>query len=159
MPTIYLDMDGVLADFDAGARIILETDNTYRWEFIHGQVAFWSKLNSHANFFGALPMMPDAHKLVEAVERGGFTPVVLTALPRKNAFDVKTQKERWIEKHFGLKVITCMTDDKPDFCEPQDVLVDDRAINRDGWEKKGGTFVLHTSAERSIFALKAKGYL
>jgi hypothetical protein len=38
------------------------------------------------------------------------------------------------------------------------VLVDDRASAREGWEAKGGTFIHHVSAERSIAALRKLGF-
>jgi hypothetical protein len=36
--------------------------------------------------------------------------------------------------------------------------VDDRAIAREGWERKGGRFVHHVSAECSIAALRELGF-
>jgi hypothetical protein len=36
--------------------------------------------------------------------------------------------------------------------------VDDRASAREGWEKKGGRFVLHRSAAESITALQEMGF-
>lgn len=160
MAKIYLDMDGVLADFDAGARTILDTDNTYKWEFVHGANEFWRRLNAYSNFFGALPLMPGARDLVQAIVTAGRAPVILTALPKKDDVDVASQKKQWIARHFGpFEVITCMTDEKPRYCDRGDVLVDDRAVNRHAWEAKGGTFILHTSAEISIMKLSGLGYL
>ncbi|KAA3452719.1 hypothetical protein C7I87_00635 [Mesorhizobium sp. SARCC-RB16n] len=164
-PTIYLDLDGVLADFDAGAGNILGTDNIYKWEFVHGPKAFWDKLNVYPNFFGGLPLKDDAMVLWNAVR--ALDPVVLTALPKKDATDVDTQKRTWVKRHlrhpFGsgmtTRVITCETKDKPNFCEPGDVLVDDRAVNREAWEAAGGIYVLHTSAASTVLYLKALGII
>ena len=37
-------------------------------------------------------------------------------------------------------------------------VMDDRASTREGWERKGGVFVHHTAAERSIAALRRLGF-
>jgi hypothetical protein len=50
-----------------------------------------------------------------------------------------------------------MSRDKPRWSGPGHVLVDDRASARHGWEQKGGRFIHHVSAERSIARLKEFG--
>ena len=57
-----------------------------------------------------------------------------------------------------MPIITCMSRDKPRWSGPGHVLVDDRASAREGWEAKGGTFIHHVSAERSVAALRALGF-
>lgn len=157
IPRIFLDLDGVLADFDKGAGIILGTDNTYKWEFIHGGNRFWEVLNSFPNFFGSLPLMPDALELWQAV--GKRKPTILTALPRQDAASVDAQKRAWVAKHLGadIEVITCETKDKPKFCQKGDILVDDRSVNQEAWNAAGGTYILHTTAKKSIHLLRAMG--
>lgn len=158
-PTIWLDMDGVLADFDEGARQALGTDNTYQWEFQHGAKAFWEKLDADPNFFGNLPPMKDMRKLWNAVK--GRDVRVLTALPRTGADAVDLQKRDWIARRLGktVPVITCQTFEKPNFCHPGDVLVDDRTVNREKWEAAGGVFIHHVDAETTIKALAAANYI
>src|SRR5690606_19023657 len=111
---IYLDMDGVLADFDAAARKALGTDNSYKWEWIHGTKAFWATLYANPNFFADLPPMPDALRLFERVEH--LRPIVLTALPKTGAVEVDRQKREWVARYLGadVQVITCQTHEKPD---------------------------------------------
>lgn len=156
---IFLDMDGVLADFDAGARKALNTDNTYQWEFQHGSKAFWEVLDADPNFFGSLPAMQDMRVLWDAVKH--LDPVVLTALPKKGATEVDKQKRKWIADKLGphVRVITCQTYEKPLYCNPGDVLVDDRTVNRAEWEAAGGVLLHHRNAARTIERLKALGYL
>lgn len=158
-PTIYLDLDGVLADFDLGAGLILGTDNIYKWEFIHGPKAFWEKLDSYPNFFGSLPLKNDAATLWNAVKKE--KPVILTALPKMGAEEVERQKRAWVSRYLGedVKVICCQTQDKPQFCSPGDVLVDDRAVNREAWEALGGHYVLHTYSAGSVQLLRAYGFI
>ena len=64
--------------------------------------------------------------------------------------------KRMLRAH--VPVITCMSKEKPRWSQRGHVLVDDRAFAREGWEAKGGTFVHHVSAERSIAALRKLGF-
>jgi 5'(3')-deoxyribonucleotidase len=155
---LYLDLDGVLADFDKSAGALMGTDNIYKYEFIWGTKKFWEKINDDPDFFATLEVMPDAWALLQAV--GHLEPTILTALPWTNADEVARQKNRWVMENLGdYPVITCQTKDKPNYCEPGDILIDDRAINRDAWIAKGGTYIIHTTAERTIGTLQALGII
>lgn len=163
--TIFVDMDGVLANFDKSAETILDTDNIYKYEFIWGPDKFWEELNKHPNFFRDLPLMPDARHLWAKIAH--LEPQVLTALPRENGERVDQQKREWIIKMIDNPtqpmldtiVHTCPTKDKPLLCEPGDILIDDRAVNRDAWIKKGGTYIIHTSAINTLTTLRALGVI
>lgn len=157
---IYVDLDGVLADFDKAAEDILATDNIYKYEFIWGADVFWKKINAFPNFFRDLPLKEDALKLWTTIER--FNPEILTALPRDNGERVSEQKRAWVKHHLGSPspvVHTCMTKDKPKLCAPGDILIDDRAVNRDAWMAAGGTYIIHTRAYRTIMTLEALGVI
>lgn len=152
---IFLDCDGVLADFDAGAKAILGMP-PQAFEAAHGARAFWRKLAQAEGFFETLAPMPDAYELYEAVKHKN--PIILTGMPRGTW--AEPQKRRWAERHFpGVPVITTSAALKREHCHPGDVLVDDRAQHRHLWEAAGGLFILHRSARESIAALKAAGYI
>lgn len=156
--TLYLDLDGVLADFDKAAGDRMGTDNIYRYEFVWGTKKFWEKINADEFFFADLEPMEDAYDLLEAV--GHLNPTILTALPSENFETIAEQKRNWVSQHIGgYNVITCFTKDKPDYCKRGDILIDDRAVNRDAWIAKGGTYIIHTTARRTIGALKALGII
>jgi 5'(3')-deoxyribonucleotidase len=146
MAHLYLDCDGVLADFENGAKAVLgETPDTFILK--HGREAFWRRLAGAGNFFGALPVLPDARRLFDAVRH--LRPTILTGCPRGDW--AASQKVRWAEEHFpGTPVITCMAADKRQFCRPGDILVDDLLTHRHLWEGAGGVFVHHRTADRSI---------
>jgi len=148
---LYLDCDGVLADFDKGAQAILGLPPR-DFEKRHGLSRFWAKLASAPDFYFSLPLMADAMELYDAVKH--LNPVILTGLPRGNwAAD---QKVRWAAQHFpGVRIITTMAKDKRNHAKSGDVLVDDQVRHRDRWEEIGGVFIQHTSARESIEALKA----
>lgn len=159
MSRLFLDLDGVLADFDAGARLMCGTDNSYKFEFVYGQGEFWRCINRDPDFFLHLSPMPDAHILFNEVRH--LRPIILTALPHTGAERVDRHKRTWVRQHLGdeVQVITCLTKDKPNYCKPGDVLVDDRAINRERWLGAGGRFVVHTSAKQTLDELENMGMI
>ena len=148
---LYLDCDGVLADFDKGAAAVLGM-HPKAFEKSRGIGRFWAKLASAPDFYFSLPLLPDAMELYEAVRH--LNPIILTGLPRGNwAAD---QKVRWAAKHFpGVRIITTMARDKREHARQGDVLVDDQLKHRHLWEEVGGIFIHHKSAAASIEAVKA----
>lgn len=160
---IYVDLDGVLADFDASAEKILQTNNIYKYEFIWGPNKFWDGLNTNPNFFAEMEMTGDARHLWAKIVH--LNPAILTALPRENPEHVNTQKRDWVKLKLdsingtATRVITCPTKDKPNYCLPGDILIDDRAVNRDAWIAQGGTYIIHTSAVNTITTLRALGVI
>jgi hypothetical protein len=148
---LYLDCDGVLADFDQGATAVLGMPPG-AYEKRRGIGRMWPKLAAAPDFYFGLPLMADAMRLFEAVRH--LDPVILTGLPRGNwAAD---QKVRWAAKYFpGTRIITTLARDKRDHARPGDVLVDDQLRHAHLWEEVGGIFVHHRNAEDTIARLKA----
>ena len=152
MPKLFLDCDGVLADFDAGARDVLGGMTPAQFEARHSKREFWRRLASAPDFYNSLPLMPDAAILFDAVAH--LRPTILTGLPIGNW--AAPQKVAWAERHFpGTPIITCMARDKVRYMQSGDVLVDDREDHRSKWEDAGGIFVTHKNAERSLAALRS----
>jgi hypothetical protein len=147
---LYLDCDGVLADFDKGATAILGM-HPRAFEKRFGLGKFWQKLASAPDFYFSLPLLPDAMRLFDAVKH--LDPIILTGLPRGNwAAD---QKVRWAAQHFpGTRIITTMARDKRNHAKEGDVLVDDQLRHSALWEEVGGIFIHHKNAEDSIERLK-----
>jgi hypothetical protein len=155
MAQIYLDCDGVLADFDSGAKAILGL-HPVEFEKRYGPKRFWNALSETENFFMTLDPLPDAMALYRAVKH--LKPIILTGLP--HGIWAEPQKRAWAEKHFpGVEVITTRAALKREYCRPGDVLVDDRDKYRPLWEEAGGIFIHHKSAKDSIRQLEAKGFL
>jgi len=150
-PPLFLDCDGVLADFDAGAKRILGMTSA-AFEERHGKSEFWRRLARARNFYGELPEMPDAQTLFQAVKH--LKPTILTGLPLGKW--AAPQKQRWAAEHFaGVPIITTMAREKHLHMEPGDVLVDDRENHRHLWENAGGIFVRHKNAEETVRQLAA----
>ncbi len=148
---LFLDLDGVLADFERGVKTVTGK----RPEELPTKV-MWRELSRHKDFYGTLEFMHDAQELWRFCEP--FAPTILTGLPLGSW--APEQKRRWVAHMLGprVKVITCMARDKHRYASPGAVLVDDREKARAPWETAGGTFVLHTGAKTSIAALMGLGF-
>lgn len=147
---LYLDCDGVLADFDRGATELLGMPPRV-YEKRHGLPAFWREIARHPDFYGTLPLMEDAMELFAAVRH--LDPVILTGLPRGKW--AAPQKVRWAARHFpGTRIITVLAVDKRNHAQEGDILVDDQKKHAHLWEGAGGVFVHHRSARESVARLR-----
>jgi hypothetical protein len=145
-PRLFLDADGVLADFDEGVRRLLGT-TPRDYELKYGRGAFWKRLAQARNFYGSLPEMPDARLLFDSVNH--LDPTILTGLPLGKW--AAPQKIEWAAEHFpGVPIITCMARDKHKHMHSGDVLVDDRENHRAAYEDAGVIFVHHRNAKDSL---------
>ena len=145
-PSLFLDADGVLADFDAGAKVLLGM-TAREFEARRGRGAFWKRLATAPDFYTTLPEMPDARILFDAVKH--LQPTILTGLPLGKW--AAPQKVKWAAEHFpGVPIITCMARDKHKHMKPGDVLVDDRENHRAAYEAEGVVFIHHKNAEDSL---------
>lgn len=153
---IFLDCDGVLADFDLYASEILGMPPR-EFEAQKGDSRLWEILYSTKDYFFNLPKMVDADELVNGVLERGYEPIILTGIPSKEGSDwAIDQKQRWRRKHYpDLKMITCKSKDKLlHMVEGKhNILIDDWPKWRHLWEEGGGTFILHTSASTSLSEL------
>lgn len=150
-PTIYLDMDGVLADFNTAAEHYLRADpaehekaaDAGRWPEHQ-----WRKIASIDHFYRDLPKMPLADELVSLALRFrdnlDYDVKILTAIPRNNdMFDCFHDKVDWINEHYGQHGFRVhfgpYSQDKQKHCRSNlDILVDDRTSNCTEWRQAGG---------------------
>ena len=153
---LFLDLDGVLADFEGG--VTLRTGEAL--SSFSSPRSLWGRLAATPNFFEELPWMPDG-ALLWATTRS-LSPTILTGLPRGNW--AAPQKRRWCARELGeaIPVLTCMSRDKAQvaarYLNPGErpLLIDDREAAQQPWERAGGIFILHRSAEESIRSLYDK---
>lgn len=155
MKHLFLDCDGVLADFDFAARQLFGMESRAAEEAL-GTTEFWRRIHTNGDFYRRLPLVSDALELYRAVAH--LKPTILTGCPRGEWS--QPQKIAWAHEYFpGVPVITCASREKfRHIARPGDVLVDDYPRYKDLWEQAGGIFILHTTAKHSIRRLAELGF-
>ncbi len=143
MATIFLDMDGVVADFDSYAKSILgySTPGGKRYP-----IEDWAKISSNPRFYYELETCKFADVLVNACLELSDDVKFLTAIPRAN--DVPwcfTDKVLWAQERWPTIPVWFgpYSHDKQVHCRPGDVLIDDRDDNIIAWTAAGGLGILH----------------
>jgi 5'(3')-deoxyribonucleotidase len=138
---IFVDMDGVLADFVKGVEgpKYLNGPLTCEQDYDSKKIQFAFK-----GLFRDLPIMPGMARLIKEVKQTTNHWEILTAsgdLARKLVVRDKLKGR-----------------DKAVFARPNHVLIDDRKDNIEAWEQAGGIGILHTDADDTINQLnKLKG--
>lgn len=150
---LYVDLDGVLADFDKGYEQLFGERPQRQWD---QEAERWARIAAKGDFYLHLPMMEDASLLWQHVSK--YNPTILTGVP-SSVLDAVWQKKDWCNYHLGSRVpvLTCASVDKSKFCFPGDIIVDDWAKYQDLWLQRGGKWILHVSAVDSIQKLKEYG--
>jgi hypothetical protein len=148
---LYLDCDGVLADFETAANELLGMDRAdYQARF--GREMYLRCLAAAPNFYGELALKPGANELFAAVRH--LSPVILTAVPEGGW--AESQKQAWVARHFpGTQVITTQADSKSRYCKPGDVLIDDNSRHCVAWSAAGGAFIHYEDASTTLKQLRA----
>ena len=149
MATIYLDMDGVVSDFDGYAEPIVgfRTPGGVRYD-----QEGWALISANQRVYRDLPEMKDADRLVKEVQQlakdNGMDVRFLTAIPRQNDVPwVHWDKIKWIEQRWADIPVFFgpYSNDKHQHCKSlDDVLIDDRPSNIEEWRAAGGKAILHT---------------
>jgi 5'(3')-deoxyribonucleotidase len=148
MRTIFLDMDGVVADFDSYVSNLL--GRKIGWDSTQDLTdEEWERLASVDRLYYQFPLMPDATKLVAYVKSLStrFHVGFLTAVPRRSTIpSAKDDKQAWVDKYFpGMKMdIGPYSHHKQKWCKPGDILIDDRPSNIEQWTAVGGIAIYHT---------------
>lgn len=149
---IYLDLDGVMADFDGSFPAVFGLD--------HRSMAdddMWLKINGHPTFFRDLPPMAGAVDFFRSIEH--LEPIILTACPKSNYAHVATQKVEWVRAHLSGHVTVLPVlggSSKPLFMHAKgDILIDDFRRNTEAWAAAGGHAILHRGFEGTAAALEA----
>jgi hypothetical protein len=156
---IYLDMDGVLADFEGWASSIIGPD--WKKEIDEPK---WGKFALYPRLYAELPVMEKALELYEFCCEyiGDETKVgILTALPNRarDVFPMAAQdKTEWARKNINKSIrvnFGPFAVNKQLHCVyPTDILIDDMKINIDQWNSKGGIGLQHTSCSDIILKLQ-----
>lgn len=149
---LFVDMDGVLADFDQHHEDIFGV----RADKIAENVD-WNKVRAHPGFYSGIPPMADMLALWRYIER--YSPIVLTGIP-SSVEEAADNKRGWVRQHIGahVEVRCCLSKEKSFHAEHGDILIDDWEKYRHLWIGKGGRWITHTSAENTIQKLQGWGF-
>jgi hypothetical protein len=136
---IFVDMDGVVADFMGMLAKHGHTRTKWRDEEL------WPIVNAIPNFWGDMPVMKDARKLMSMIRKHDVA--FLTAPTRFDA-RCKGGKAMFAWKHFrGIPIMFARACEKKNRAEPGALLIDDNKGNVNQWRKAGGVAVLYTTFE------------
>jgi len=146
MIRLYLDMDGVLCDFQS-AYTKLRTgaaDNTKR---------FKAAVIDH-KIFENLEFMPDAKELLAHVRTLPVHIEILTSVGTFDPFqgeETKRQKRLWLSKHNIMYKPNFVRSkpEKAEYATSTSILVDDSIGCIEPFNAKGGHGILHTAAKKT----------
>ena len=166
--TVYVDMDGVLADLfnHVGELHDVEHYNQMtpdQWE------TFFKDSNAY-ELFRSLPAFPTANKLLQMVVdfAGGYT-ILSSPLNFDKEGSIKGKRE-WLNKHIDVPADNVVFEhDKYKYATSNgkpNILIDDYGVNIRKWEGAGGIAIKYQADEDSLLkvfkalrdaALQAKG--
>ena len=159
---IYVDMDGVVADFDQRFRDLAGI-GPREFEEKYGKNAFWDFIDEGDNklvFWVGIPPMSDAKQLIDYVSKYDYEMLTAPSLKKQSLMG----KGLWMKNQTnkGLfpskpKVNYRSAKSKKDFAAPNHILIDDREDTINSWNAAGGIGILHTSAANTINQLKKLG--
>ena len=161
-PIVYLDMDGVLADFFGGV------------EFLYG-VDHWKELTNDktkdlkkqvidritgTDFFAVLPKFPTADALIDMVKTftGGKFSINTSPLRGDHENSAK-YKKIWISNNIEQPDDIIVTGRKESYAKDKasgtpNILIDDRPVNIERWQAAGGYGILYQANRDSLDKVK-----
>ena len=158
LPRIYLDMDGVLVDFE---KQLVDTvkmpisqwmklDRKKRWDPVIARKDFWS----------TAPWNNEGKKLLQFVKK--YNPHILSAYV-EHAHDPNCipGKAKWAMRNTGIpmsRINLVMRSQKQTYASPASILIDDYEKNTKEFTARGGIGIHHTSTSNTIRQLKKLGY-
>lgn len=152
---IYLDMDGVIADFNKRYRERYKMEPSEadeRGEFNR----FFDKFINDGEF-ATLDLMPDAMDLINYLRSLSVpTEILSSTASEKRDGAIRPQKLEWLSKHkieFN-PILVPGKRHKKDYSNANSILIDDTPVNIDQWRREGGIGILHTDAVSTIGILK-----
>jgi len=150
MITLYLDMDGVLCNFDKAYKALRTgaEDNPKR---------FRAAVMDY-KIFEDLEMMPDTRELLNHVSKLNVKIEILTSTGTHDPFQgnaAKAQKQHWLNKHnipYKANFVRSKPE-KAEYATPKSILIDDSFGCVKPFEFAGGHAILHTAAKKTIAEL------
>ncbi len=142
---VYIDMDGVLCDFEGRFNQALATSPAIKYP--QSQYGFFAHLNPIEGALAAAEAIMNSPK---------YTPFILTAPSVKNPL-CYTEKRVWVEQHLGMQWVRRLIISPDKSLLKGDYLIDDYAQGRgqDGFEGE----LIHFGSERFAGWQQVRNYL
>lgn len=142
MYTIYLDMDGVLADFDKEVKALKHLDEQ-PWLTIPG-------------FFKNLEVIGNPDSMIKTLKNYGHTVKILSKVEVRDTLARAFDKMAWVQKNLPSMntedvIIVPYHEKKIDFIQSNistSILVDDYSVNLKEWAQFGGMPVKFRQGEK-----------
>jgi len=137
---IYVDMDGVLADFFGEWT---KSQGVSNWKDIKDPMKAIGDIKSIEDFWLKLPVLPQAKNLLQLIKKVKGSYSICTS-PLADDPRSEPHKREWVKKNLSFfppkEVI--VTHNKPQFAKQKDgtpnILIDDYGVNIRAWEEAGG---------------------
>ena len=163
-PTVYLDMDGVLADFFGGIEKMYGVEN---WKQLTNDKTKDLKKEvinriTGSDFFATLPKFPTADELIALVKKfTGGTFSINTSPLRGDHENSGKYKKVWIANNIETPAEVVVTGRKETYAKDKasgtpNILIDDRPVNIQKWQAAGGHGILY-QANRDPLTKVEKG--
>jgi len=152
--SIYIDMDGVVADFDKYISAFL--GRQIGWDVLDITEEEWARIAEIDNLYYQLDLIDESTRMVALCKSFStrFDISFLTAIPRQTTMpSAKDDKTRWLYKYFpGIPInFGPFSRDKQKWCREFDILIDDKPENIEQWAAKGGCAILHKGTSRQDY--------
>ena len=137
---IYVDMDGVLADFFGEWAKLMGKEH---WTDIKDVKPALAKIRATEDFWLNLPLLPEAKRLLGLIKQVKGEYNICTS-PLADDPNSEPHKREWIEKNLSFfpPKNVYVTHNKPQFAKKDDgtpnILIDDFGVNIRNWEAAGG---------------------
>ena len=152
---IYLDMDGVIADFDKRYKSLYKMEPKEAEQHKEFDKFFTQFINDEE--FATLDLMPDAMELINYLRSLKVpTEILSSSASEKRDPQIRPQKMEWLKKNnieFPAIIVPGKRH-KKDYSNANSILIDDTSVNIDQWRREGGIGILHTDAQTTINILK-----
>ncbi len=152
---VYLDMDGVIADFDKKYKELYRMSP----KEADDKKEFYKLFDNfiETGQFAKLDMTQDAKILLQFLDSTGIPVEILSSTASEKRHDaVAPQKTEWLREHGIHYPINLVPGKrlKRQYAKPDHLLIDDTGQNIDQWREDGGIGILHTDALTTIGIMK-----
>jgi len=161
-PIVYLDMDGVLADFFGGIEKMYGVEN---WKQLTNDKTKDLKKEvidriTGTDFFATLPKFPTADSLIDMVKKfTGGTFSINTSPLRGDHENSSKYKKVWISNNIERPDEIIVTGRKETYATDKgtgtpNILIDDRPVNIQKWQAAGGYGILYQANRDQLTKVK-----